>query len=83
MSENDNRDSVGSHCYALIPYRPPDHFSAIEAATFDHGTHEERLAVLNAVCARSLGVPPSVIQSDETNCSSVKYDSERYRRWSR
>lgn len=64
-----------SYCYALIPYKTPDYFTAIEAATFDHGTHTERLAVINSVCARSLGVPASVFESAEINYSSAKVDA--------
>jgi hypothetical protein len=75
MSKDADRDSVASHCYALIPYKPPDYFTAIEAAIFEHGTHAERLSVLNAVCARSLGVPAFVIESAETNYSSAKVDA--------
>lgn len=69
---------VHRNCYALIPYKPPDQFTASEAATFNHGTHAERLAVIEAACIRSLSIPAFVLDSGQTNYSSPRSDLQRY-----
>lgn len=73
---NDVADgSIASNCStALIVYQPPSWFTALEQATFDHGTHAERIQVLTTVCIRGLGIPSQLVDSGDTNYSSAKMD---------
>jgi len=75
-----NAAPVHPHCYALAAYKPPSHFTAMEEVIFKHGTNDERLKVLNAVCIRRLGIPASIVASGDSNYSSAKLDAERFRR---
>jgi hypothetical protein len=68
--ENENE------CRALVVYRPPSHFTALEDAIFFHGTHEQRREVLWNVCMRGLGIPLRVLGDGETNYSRMRKDYE-------
>ena len=55
------------------------HFTALEAAIFNNGTHEERMQVLWNVCDRALGIPSRLVDSVDTNYSSARLDYEHYK----
>lgn len=54
-------------------------FTALEAAIFNNGTHEERMQVLWNVCDRALGIPSRLVDSVDTNYSSARLDYEHYK----
>ncbi len=77
--DDSGRDFDALDCYAMIVYQPPSWFTALEQATFDHGTHAERVTVLTAVCIRGLGIPSRLVESGDTNYSSARLDYEQYK----
>lgn len=79
VMKDDERGSDSSHCYAMIVWKPVSNFTALEAAIFDNGTHEERMQVLWNVCVRVLGIPSRLVESVDTNYSSARLDYEQYK----
>lgn len=75
--KDEERGSDSSHCYAMIVWKPVSHFTALEDAIFNHGTHEQRRQVLWNVCMRGMGIPLRILESGETNYSSARCDYER------
>jgi hypothetical protein len=77
VKKDEIENSVASHCYAMIAWKPASRFTALEEAILRHGTPEESKRVLWDVCVRGFGVPLHILGSGESNYSSAKLDCHR------